>query len=198
MRRCKRRVVANLLTGEGISVFRGERLVLRGVALRVESGGALVLRGENGAGKSTLLRALAGLIPLATGRIAWNGTSAQADFPAHAARIAWLGHLDGIKPGLSVSEHVADPERLAVLGLERFANLPARFLSAGQKRRLALARVVSANRPLWLLDEPTTGLDTASVARFADVCATHRAAGGMIVTSTHMALDLPGAEVLAL
>ncbi|WP_408839547.1 heme ABC exporter ATP-binding protein CcmA [Acidocella sp.] len=191
-------MVTDLLTGKELSVFRGERLVLRGVSLAVTAGGALVLRGDNGTGKSTLLRTLAGLTPLAAGQILWNGAPALADFPSHAARIAWLGHLDAVKPSLSVAEHVADQGALVAVGLERFAALPARFLSAGQRRRLALARVAASGRPLWLLDEPTTGLDATSVARFAALCAQHRAAGGMIITSTHMALDLPGAEVLAL
>ncbi len=179
-------------------MFRGERLVLRGVSLSVAAGGALVLRGDNGTGKSTLLRTLAGLAPLAGGQIFWNGVPAMADFPSHAARIAWLGHLDAVKPALSVAEHVTDQTALTDMGLERFAALPARFLSAGQKRRLALARVAASLRPLWLLDEPTTGLDATSIGRFTALCARHRAAGGMIITSTHVALELPGAEVLAL
>nr|WP_255642942.1 heme ABC exporter ATP-binding protein CcmA [Acidocella sp. KAb 2-4] len=187
----------HLLTAQNLAVFRGERLVLKGVAFALGSGGMLLLRGENGAGKSTLLRAIAGLTPLAAGALLWDNSPALADRAAHAARIAWLGHLDAVKPALTVAEHVP-LAALKPVGLERFAALPARFLSAGQKRRLAIARVAASGRPLWLLDEPTTGLDAASVDRFAALCMAHRAAGGMIIASTHTPLDLPDMEVLAL
>ena len=155
------------------------------------AGGALLLTGPNGAGKSTLLRAVAGLTPLATGALFWDGEALSA------TQVAWLGHQDAVKPSLTCAEHV-DAAALEKLGLGRFAALPARFLSAGQKRRLALARVVASGRPLWLLDEPTTGLDAASQAGFAALCAAHRAGGGMIMASTHTPLDLPGAQGLAL
>ena len=116
-----------------------------------------------------------------------GGAAVVADKLAHAARIAWLGHQDGVKPMLSAAEHVP-LAALAAVGLEKFSLLPARLLSAGQKRRLAIARVVAAGRPLWLLDEPTTGLDAASVATFEALCAAHRAAGGLIIASTHLPL----------
>ena len=177
----------HLLTAEKLAVFRGERLVLSGISFVLKPGGMVVLRGANGAGKSTLLRALAGLTPLAAGQLLWNGTPALADRAAHAQRLAWLGHQDAVKPALTAAEHVP-VSALALVGLERFAALPARMLSAGQKRRLALARVAASGRVLWLLDEPTTGLDAESVIRFETLCATHRAGGGMIVASTHLPL----------
>lgn len=186
------------MEGADLAVFRGERLVFSSLRLTLAAGGALLLRGPNGAGKSTLLRALAGLTPLAAGRLLWDGADALADLPAHARRIGWLGHQDAVKPALTVAEHVPDLGALAALGLQGFAALPARLLSAGQKRRLALARVVARAAPLWLLDEPGNGLDAASAAMLAQVCAAHRAAGGMIVASTHQALELPGAQVLEL
>jgi heme exporter protein A len=155
----------------------------------------IVLRGPNGAGKSTLLRALAGLTPLAAGHLSWDG--APVERYSHSSRVAWLGHLDGVKPMLTAAEHVP-VAALAAVGLEGFAHLPARLLSAGQKRRLAIARVVCAGRVLWLLDEPTTGLDAASLARFATLCAAHRAAGGMIVASTHTPLAAADVVELAL
>lgn len=157
----------------------------------------LVLRGANGAGKSTLLRALAGLTPLATGALLWDSAPALEDRAAHAQRIAWLGHLDAVKPALTAAEHVPVAE-LAPMGLEKFADLPARLLSAGQKRRLALARVASMGRVLWLLDEPTTGLDAESVRRFDAMCAHHRAQGGMIVASTHLPLPAENVQELFL
>jgi heme exporter protein A len=145
-----------------------------------------------------LLRALAGLTPLAAGMLLWGEEDALEDLPGHARRLAWLGHLDAVKPGLTAAENVPDAAALAAVGLAAYANLPARLLSAGQKRRLAIARVVAAKAVLWLLDEPTTGLDAASLAQFAGICAAHRAAGGMLVASTHTPLDLPGAELLRL
>ncbi len=187
-----------LLEAQNLAVFRGERLVFRELEFALPAGGALLLRGPNGAGKSSLLRAVAGLTPLAAGRLLWEGEDALEDLPTHARRLAWLGHLDAIKPGLSVGEQVADPAALAALGLSAYRDLPAKFLSAGQKRRLALARVVASGAALWLLDEPTNGLDAASIALLAGVFAAHRAAGGMILASTHTAFDLPGARVVNL
>jgi heme exporter protein A len=178
-------------------VFRGERLVFREISFAVPAGGALLLRGPNGAGKSSLLRAVAGLTPLAAGHIRWNDEDAMDDLPTHANRIAWLGHLDAVKLALTVREHVAGPA-LAAVGLAGYRDLPAKFLSAGQKRRLALARIIASPAPLWLLDEPTNGLDTASIAMLTPVFAAHRAAGGMIIASTHTPLDLPGHEILPL
>jgi heme exporter protein A len=140
---------------------------------------------------------LAGLTPLAAGTLRWGEEDALEDLPTHAKRLAWLGHLDAVKPALTAAEHVAVPA-LAAVGLAAYADLPARLLSAGQKRRLSLARVVASARPLWLLDEPTTGLDADSVARFCTLCEAHRAAGGMIVASTHTPLDLHDVAVLSL
>jgi heme exporter protein A len=157
----------------------------------------LILRGANGAGKSSLLRALAGLTPLAAGTLRWGDEDALEDLPSHAKRIAWLGHLDAVKLALTAGEHV--PLRaLEAVGLGAYADISARLLSAGQKRRLAIARVVAANKPLWLLDEPTTGLDTPAVAQFCGLCEAHRAQGGMIVASTHLPLDVREPAVLNL
>ncbi len=179
-------------------MFRGERLVFRDIFLHLRPGGALLLRGPNGAGKSSLLRAVAGLTPVAAGKILWDGEDALEDLPTHARRIAWLGHLDAIKLALTAAEQVSTPAALAALGLSGYAELPAKFLSAGQKRRLALARVAASGAPLWLLDEPTNGLDAASISRLAGIFAAQRASGGMILASTHTDLDLPGAEILRL
>ncbi len=190
--------VRALLVAENLAVFRGERLVFQNLGFSLPPGGALVLRGPNGAGKSSLLRALAGLTPLAAGRLLWEGEDALQDLAEHARRIAWLGHQDAVKPALNAAEHVADPGALASLGLAGFAALPARLLSAGQKRRLALARVLATGAPLWLLDEPGNGLDAASTALLAGLVAAHRAGGGCIVVSTHTPLELPDATVLQL
>jgi heme exporter protein A len=187
----------HLLTAQNLAVFRGERLVFREISFAVPPGGALLLRGPNGAGKSSLLRAVAGLTPLAAGKFLWGDEDAMEDLPTHAKRIAWLGHLDAVKLALTVREHVDGPA-LAAVGLSGYRDLSAKLLSAGQKRRLALARVIASPALLWLLDEPTNGLDTASIAMLTPVFAAHRAAGGMIIASTHTPLDLPGHEILPL
>ncbi len=188
----------HLLTASNLAIFRGERLVFRDISFSLGSGACLVLRGANGAGKSSLLRGLAGLTPLAAGSLTWSGENALEDRPTHARRIAWLGHLDAVKPAMTVFEHVPKPEALLAVGLQAYTALPARLLSAGQKRRLAIARVVATKAPLWLLDEPTTGLDAASVRQFVEICAAHCARGGLIIASTHTPLDLPQAKTLTL
>jgi heme exporter protein A len=198
---------AKVLTAEDVAVFRGERLVFRDLSLTVPSGGALVLAGPNGSGKSTLLRLLAGLVRPAAGRLLWDGADVLSDLAGHGRQVAYLGHQDAVKPGLTVTENLrfaaAVSERsilvaLEAVGLEALADLPARLLSAGQKRRLALSRLVLSSAPLWLLDEPTLGLDTASIDRFGGLLARHRDAGGMVVAATHVPLPLPEAAGLRL
>ncbi len=188
-------------------MFRGERLVFRDLSLTVPAGGALVLAGPNGSGKSTLLRLLAGLVRPAAGRVLWDGADAHADLAAHGRRVAYLGHQDAVKPGLTVIENLrfaasvsgrSVTAALSAVGLESLAELPARMLSAGQKRRLALSRLVLSVAPLWLLDEPTLGLDTASIERFGGLLAAHLASGGIVVAATHVPLPLPDAAGLLL
>ncbi len=193
---------ADGLHAEGLAAIRGERLVFAGLSFALPRGGALLLEGPNGAGKSTLLRVLAGLGRAEAGTLHWNGADALADRTAHAGRIAWLGHLDAVKPGLSVAENLTfwgEPAAaLDRLGLLPLADLPARMLSAGQRRRLALARLVLSDAPIWLLDEPTLGLDAASVDVLGGLFAEHRARGGVIVVATHLPLPLDGAAQLRL
>jgi heme exporter protein A len=196
-----------VLAAEDVAVFRGERLVFRDLSLSVPAGGALVLAGANGSGKSTLLRLLAGLVRPAAGRVLWDRADALADLAQHGRRVAYLGHQDAVKPGLTVTENVrfaaAVSRRpiqaaLQAVGIEALADLPARMLSAGQKRRLALSRLLLSTAPLWLLDEPTLGLDTASIDRFGVLLAEHRAGGGMVVAATHVPLPLPDTAGLRL
>ncbi len=189
-----------MLEAEDLAAFRGERLVFADLRLALPGGGAMLLVGPNGSGKSTLLRVLAGLVLPEAGRVAWRGEDAAADPVAHAGRVAYIGHLDALKPGLTAAENLrfwgrpdAVRAALATMGLAALGDLPARMLSAGQKRRLALARLCLSAAPIWLLDEPTLGLDVASVARLGEVLAGHRAGGGVVVAATHLALPLPGA-----
>ena len=196
-----------MLQAAGLAAFRGERLVFRDLDFAVPAGGALLLTGPNGSGKSTLLRLLAGLLRPAAGTLTWDGADALADLPTHARRVAYVGHLDAVKPGLTTAENLQLAARisggavraaLCAVGLEDLADLPARMLSAGQKRRLALARLALSQAPLWLLDEPTLGLDATSVERFAAMLATHRGGGGLVVAATHLPLPLAGAGELVL
>jgi heme exporter protein A len=194
-----------------VAAFRGDHLVFSDLSFRLEGGGALVLVGRNGSGKTTLLRLIAGLMPRAAGEVLWAGEDALADLPSHGLRLAYLGHQDALKLGLTAAENLAlwargeRAERaaetlraLAAVGLADLAHLPARMLSAGQRRRVAIARLLVSGAVLWLLDEPTTALDKASVARLGDLAAAHRAAGGMVVAATHLDLPLPGAAELSL
>ena len=193
-----------MLQADGLAAFRGERLVFSGLSFKVAEGGALLLTGPNGSGKSTLLRLIAGLVRAEAGRLLWKGEDALSDLTAHAGRVAYLGHLDAVKMGLTVAENLAvwgGKRALAValgaVGLTPLADLPAKMLSAGQRRRLALARLLLTGRPLWLLDEPFAALDTAGKALVARLIALHCGQGGIVLAATHEPLGL-GNEVLRL
>ena len=196
-----------MLEAQDLACLRGERVVFADLSFRLEPGGALLLVGANGAGKSSLLRLLAGLLRPEAGQLLWDGADALADRAAHAARLRYLSHQDALKPALTARENLlffaglwgGDVDAaLEALSLAPLAALPARVLSSGQKRRLALARLALGAAPLWLLDEPTVGLDAASVERLGGLLARHRAAGGMVLAATHLPLPLPGAGELRL
>ena len=198
------------LVADGLACRRGERLIFAGLSCAVPPGGALVLTGANGTGKSSLLRLLASLLSPAAGRVTWGGVPVAADIAAYRARLHYVGHLDAIKPALGVRETLlswagmrgmAKPNldaALAVFALDAVADWPCRWLSAGQRRRLALARLIAAPAPLWLLDEPGAALDIDSERRLTAAIATHRAAGGRIVIAAHQPMALGDASVLAL
>ncbi len=196
---------AALLDGRDLACVRGGRPVVAGVSFSLGAGDALLLRGANGSGKSSLLRLLAGFLRPAAGRLLWQGRAVQGDLAEHRARLHYLGHLDGLKAALTARESLAFAAALAGAGpariepaLEAFdladhARSPVRFLSSGQRRRLALARLVAAERPLWLLDEPGVGLDRRSRARLEAAIAGHCRSGGLCVVATHgdVALEAP-------
>jgi heme exporter protein A len=195
----------NVVSAEGLAAIRADRLVFRDLSFTLAPGEALTVRGPNGAGKSTLLRLIAGLLPPAAGQLLWQGENALLDLPLHARRIAYLGHQDAIKPALTAAENLHLAARLSggeiaaalsALDLSPLADLPARLFSAGQKRRLALARIALSNAPLWLLDEPTNALDEAATARLASLIAAHRAKGGLVIAASHTPLPLPEAAEL--
>jgi heme exporter protein A len=199
-----------LFSGEDLLCIRGERVVFAALHFAVEAGGALLLTGANGSGKSSLLRLMAGLLAPATGRIAWDGEDTGEDPERHNARIHYVGHLDPIKPVLTVAENLrfwaalktgngtAAGGALEAFGIAHLAGVPGRYLSAGQKRRLNLARLETSPAPLWLLDEPTAALDAEAVAGLRDAIARQRSVGGMVVLSTHAEMALDRAQVLDL
>ena len=194
----------------GLSGRRGARPVVRNISFTVARGELLALTGRNGSGKTTLLRALALLVTADEGGIRWQGADIRHDRDGWRRQIAWLGHLDGLKGDLSVRENLATAchlretpatrvdEALGAFDLAPLANRAARTLSAGQRRRAALARVAAADAPLWLLDEPLNALDAPSQAALRTVLGKHLAAGGLAIAATHAAIDVPNARSLEL
>ena len=181
-----------------MACIRGERPVFSGASFRLEPGGALALVGPNGAGKSSLLRILCGLLRPAGGTLTWDGAPVDEDWAAHRGRLHYVGHLDAVKPTLTVAENLDDwarfrgaaraaPGALQALGIEGLADVPGRYLSAGQRRRLALARALA-----------TVTLDAESAARVATMIAAHRADGGRVIVATHGEIALDGANRLDL
>ncbi len=198
-------------SGTGLACRRGGHGVFAGLDFTVRQGEALVLRGPNGSGKTTLLRLMAGLAVSSQGVLAWNGLPVADDPEAHGARTRLVGHLDGIKAALTATENLtfwanlhggaADAavlNALTAFGLARMGHLPARVLSAGQRHRLALARLVVKPAPLWLLDEPTNALDDDAVAALARAIADHRGKGGLVVLTSHGTAPVADAKTLNL
>lgn len=198
--------------GRALGCIRGGRAVFAALDFAVAPGDALILLGPNGSGKSSLLRVMAGLLRPTVGQLLWGETALAEDAEGHAARTHYVGHHDAVKPVLSVAENLrfwarlhetaAAEQRvetaLDVFGLPHLRDVPGKMLSAGQKRRTNLARLLAAPSPLWLLDEPTTALDKGSIKVLEAAMARHRADGGMVVLSTHQDVDLPGARELHL
>lgn len=202
------------LAVEQLACIRGERQLFSDLTFRLTPGEALLLHGPNGSGKSSLLRLLAGFLPPADGRVLWDGAPALEDAETHRARLQYLGHQDAVKPQLgtgdnlmfwarlygldSVAADAAVTAALDAAGLQRQRHLPGRYLSAGQKRRLALARLLLKPTALWLLDEPTNALDTSAVSWLGELLAAHRAKGGMIILASHVDVPLKDARRLDL
>jgi heme exporter protein A len=191
---------------------RSGRRVFDRLSFVLGAGELLALTGRNGSGKTTLLRALALLVRPDAGTIRWQGADIRAEPETWRGRLAWLGHLEGLKGDLSVRENLLAAERLRgappaedrldgalmAFDLASLAARPVRSLSAGQRRRVALARVVLSQAPLWLLDEPLNALDAAAQVAFRLALENHLAAGGLAIAATHADLGMPAARTLEL
>ncbi|MBI4694044.1 MAG: cytochrome c biogenesis heme-transporting ATPase CcmA [Gammaproteobacteria bacterium] len=192
------------LEARALECIRADELVFRGVSLTVAPREVVQLVGANGSGKTSLLRILCGLTPPADGVVSWDGADIQALGKSYTAEVCYIGHLNGVAPTLTPAENLRFAARLCTakpdldidavlerMALTAIAEVPARRLSAGQRQRVALARLLVSDAPLWVLDEPLTALDTTGKALVEDLLATHAAGGGLAVVSTHQPLVLP-------
>ena len=197
------------LIAEALTSTRGGRSLFSDLSFAVDGGEALLLLGPNGAGKTTLIRILAGLLAPAAGAVRLDGGDAERSV---GEQCHYVGHLNALKAGLTVEENAsfwcrfldrggaADrvETALSAFGLAELADIPAAYLSAGQKRRLGLARLLLAERPVWLLDEPTVSLDRAAQEMLAAAAGAHLSAGGLVVAATHVPLGFTRASELHL
>ena len=192
------------LSGRDVRCVRGGREIFSGVDFEASSGEALAVTGPNGSGKTSLLRLIAGQLTIASGSIGLEGGESELTLPEQAH---YLGHRDALKSALSVVENLSfwrdflggeafdARTSLAAVGLDHAAHLPAAYLSAGQRRRLSIARLLVVRRPVWLLDEPTNALDTAGQSMFAALMGDHLSRGGLIVAATHASLGIAAREL---
>jgi heme exporter protein A len=195
------------LSATNLACRRGGREVFTAISFALASGQMLVVTGRNGAGKSSLLRTIAGLLRLAGGSLALDGGEPELTI---AEQAHYLGHQDALKPALSVSENLRFWSRffggkdagsvpaLEAVGLDALADLPAAYLSAGQRRRLSVARLLAVKRPIWLLDEPMSTLDAAAQEHLAGFMRAHLTEGGLVLAATHGALGIDAAQQLRL
>lgn len=203
------------LTGQNLTCVRGDTTVFSALDFDVGPGHAVVVRGANGSGKSSLLRLAAGFLIPAVGELRCDGTLVSDEPGRHLTSLHYVGHLNALKPAFTVAENLAfwsrlfgsetnsstsnaDARALDRLGLTPLSEMPTNYLSAGQRRRLALARLIAAPRPLWLLDEPTASLDDAGSETLIEVIAEHRSGGGMVMVAVHGDFAVPDATTVQL
>ncbi len=190
------------LSGDNLTLIRGERCLFEGLGFALKSGELLLLEGRNGCGKTSLMRAIAGMLSLETGQIFWNDVPVLKQRQTFHGDLVWLAHRTGLKGDLNMLENLhfeeslrpqseRDPEEVYErLGIERLRRLPLRSLSAGQQRRVALARMLRANVPLWLMDEPFTNLDREGRKLVMELVEEHLGTGGMCVMAAHQDVDI--------
>ncbi|AGB72782.1 MULTISPECIES: heme ABC exporter ATP-binding protein CcmA [Rhizobium] len=197
------------LSAENLAARRGEDLIFLNVSFDLAGGDALVLTGRNGSGKSTLLRVVAGLLRPEKGRVAFTGKDGELDRPAGEAS-HYLGHRNAMKSELTVAENLTFwktffgdmpggsgldiNEAVDAVGLADITHLPFGYLSAGQQRRIAFAKLLVAHRPIWILDEPTAALDSSADRLFAELITAHQKKGGIVLAATHQPLGLENAQ----
>ena len=192
------------LSATGLTLFRGERCLFRDLDFALDRGEMLLLEGKNGSGKTSLLRAIAGMLDFETGEVQWNGVDVRRQRQVFHAAVAWLAHRTGLKGDLTLTENLAFEANLRAqkdtdfdavlerLGIHRLKKLPLRSLSAGQQRRVSLARMLLTHAPLWLVDEPFTNLDRQGRALVMELVNEHLAEGGLCVMAAHQDVDVNG------
>lgn len=194
-----------ILTGSDLSLVRGDRCLFRNLEFTLDPGELLLVEGANGSGKTSLLRGIAGLTDFTTGHVEWDGEKILDTYQVFRGDLVWLSHRVGFKDELSITENLQFESALRAtysenagavierLGLTRSTALPFRYLSAGQQRRVALARMLLADARLWLMDEPFTNLDKAGQALVAELITEHLAGGGLSIVATHQVVEIGAA-----
>jgi len=192
------------LSATGLTLFRGERCLFKDLDFALNPGELLLLEGQNGSGKTSLMRAIAGLLEFETGDVSWNGLSIREHRQAFHGELVWMAHRTGLKADLTLVENLAFESRLRLpsgadfdsvlerLGITRLQRLPVRSLSAGQQRRVALARMMLSRASLWLMDEPVTNLDRDGRKLVMNLVSEHLGDGGMCIMAAHQDIDIEG------
>lgn len=196
--------MTELLSGSDLCLFRGDRCLFKSLEFALNQGELLMIEGANGSGKTSLLRGIAGMLEFETGGVHWDGQPVREYYQTFRSNIVWLSHRVGFKADLNLIENLkfesglraTNRDRLTSvlerLSLTRLVDLPFRSLSAGQQRRVALARMLLAEAPLWMMDEPFTNLDRAGQTLVADLIREHLSTGGLCIVASHQHLEIDG------